>query len=125
MGLRVRVVLVVLSLLAIAALAVPLALSLADRRTAALAAERDRQLAALADSAAVSDAPLQRLVDRYFEVYGEGLLITDSDGRTLASRGLDITEPDVAGAVNHALVDAPASRWTRILPWDRHQRLAV
>ncbi len=44
MGLRVRVVLVILSLLAIAALAVPLALTLADRRTAALAAERDRQL---------------------------------------------------------------------------------
>ena len=78
MGLRVRAVLVVLLLLAIAALAFPLALSLADRRTAALAAERDRQLAALADAAAVSDAPLQRLVDRYFEVYGEGLLITDS-----------------------------------------------
>ena len=125
MGLRVRAVLVVLSLLAIAALAFPLALSLADRRTAALAAERDRQLAALADAAAVSDAPLQRLVDRYFEVYGEGLLITDSDGRTLASRGLDITEPDVARAVNHALVDAPAARWTRILPWDRHHRLAA
>jgi Tfp pilus assembly protein PilX len=70
-GLRVRVVLVVLSLLAIAALAVPLALSLADRRTAALTAERDRQLAALADSAAVPDAPLERLIDRYFEVYEE------------------------------------------------------
>jgi signal transduction histidine kinase len=125
MGLRVRAVLVVLSLLAIAALAVPLALSLADRRTAALAAERDRQLAALADAAAVADAPLQRLVDRYFEVYGEGLLITDSDGRTLASRGLDITDSDVAMAVNHALVDAPASRWTRVLPWDRRHRLAA
>ncbi len=57
MGLRVRVVLVVLSLLAIAALAVPLALSLADRRTATLAAERDRQLAALADAAAMPGSP--------------------------------------------------------------------
>ena len=70
MGLRVRVVLVVLLLLAVAALAVPLAMSLADRRTAALAAERDRQLAALADAAAMLDTPLQRLVDRYYEVYG-------------------------------------------------------
>ena len=57
MGLRVRAVLVVLSLLAVAALAVPLALSLADRRTAALAAERDRQLAALADAAAMPGRP--------------------------------------------------------------------
>ena len=122
MGLRVRVVLVVLSLLAIAALAVPLALSLADRRTAALAAERGRQLAALADSAAMPDVPLERLVDRYHQVYGEGLLIVDSDGRTLAARGLSHSEPGVATAADHALVDAPASPWTRILPWDRRQR---
>ena len=125
MGLRVRAVLVVLSLLAIAALAVPLALTLADRRTATLAAERDRQLAALADAAAVPDAPLQRLVDRYYEVYREGLLIVDSDGRPLASRALDIAEPDVATAASHALVDAPAARWTRVLPWDRHHLLAT
>ena len=119
MGLRVRVVLVVLSLLAIAALAIPLALSLADRRTATLAAERDRQLAALADAAAMPDSPLQSLVDRYYEVYGEGLLIVDSDGRTLASGGLSLADPGVATATNLALVDAPASNWARILPWDR------
>jgi signal transduction histidine kinase len=125
MGLRVRVVLVVLSLLAITALAVPLALSLADRRTAALAAERGRQLAALADSAARPDAPLEQLVDRYYQVYGEGLLIVDSDGRTVAARGLSNSEPGVATAANHALVDAPGSRWTRILPWHRRRVLAA
>jgi signal transduction histidine kinase len=125
MGLRVRVVLVVLSLLAIAALAVPLALSLADRRTATLADERGRQLAALADSAATPNAPLDRLVDRYHQVYGEGVLIVDSDGRTLAARGLTDTEPGVASVANRALVDAPTSRWSLILPWDRHQVLAA
>jgi signal transduction histidine kinase len=125
MGLRVRVVLVVLSLLAIAALAFPLALSLADRRTATLASERDRQLAALAEAAAVPDAPLRSLVDRYHDVYGEGLLIIDSDGRTLASHGLGISEPGVNAAANHALVDAPASRWGRILPWDGGRLLAT
>lgn len=125
MGLRVRVVLVVLSLLAIAALAVPLALTLADRRSATLAAERGRQLAALADSAAMPDVPLERLVDRYYEVYGEGLLIVDSDGRILAARGLSNSDPGVAGAAGHALVDAPASPWSRILPWDRRHLLAA
>ena len=124
MGLRVRVVLVVLSLLAIAALAVPLALSLADRRTAALAAERGRQIAALADSAARPDAPLAQLVDRYYEVYGEGVVIVDSDDRTLAARGLGISDPGAAAAADHALVDAPAPRWTRILPWERRRVLA-
>jgi signal transduction histidine kinase len=125
MGPRVRVVLVGLSLLAIAALAVPLALSLADRRTAELAAERDRQLAALADAAAMPDAPLQRLVDRYYEVYGEGLLIIDSDGRTLVSRELDLSEPGVTAAATRALVDAPASQWAPIRPWDRRELLAT
>ena len=125
MGLRVRIVLVVLSLLAVAALAVPLALTLANSRTATLAAERDRQLAALADAAATPDTPLQRLVDRYQEVYGEGLLIVDSDGKTLASRGLSASDPGVATAASHALVDAPATQWAPIMPWGRRSVVAT
>jgi signal transduction histidine kinase len=125
MGLRVRVVLVVLSLLTIAALAVPLALTLADRRTAALAAERSRQLSALADAAVIPNASMQRLVDRYHEVYGEGVLIVDSDGRTLTANGLSSLDPGVASAANHALVDAPEPSWARILPWHRGPVLAV
>lgn len=125
MGLRVRAILVVLLLAAVAALAVPLALTLADRRTAALAAERGRQLAAMADAAASPDTPLQRLVDRYHEVYGEGMLITDSEGHTLASRGLGIADPGVAPAVSRTLVDAPASQWERIFPWTRNRQLAT
>ena len=125
MGLRVRVVLVVLSLLAIAALAVPLALSLADRRTAALTAERGRQLAALADSAAMTDVPLQRLIDRYTEVYDEGVIVVDPDGRTLAARGLDAADSAVATAANRALADAPATPRTRILPWERRTELVA
>jgi signal transduction histidine kinase len=123
MGVRVRVILVVLSLLGIAALAVPLALTLADRRTAALATERGRQLAALADSAAMPDVPLDRLLDRYHDLYGEGLLIVDSDGQAIAARALSTADPGVATAVDHALVDAPESGWTRIMPWDRELRL--
>ncbi len=125
MGLRVRVVLVVLSLLAVVALAIPLALSVADSRTASLAAERDRQLAALADAAARPDAPLQRLVDRYHEVYGEALLIIDADGQTRASRALSMSEPGVATAASHALVDAPASKWAPIMPWERRSLIAT
>ena len=125
MGLRVRIVLVVLSLLAVAALAVPFALTLANSRTATLAAERDRQLAALADAAATPDTPLQRLVDRYHEVYGEGLLIVDSDGKTLASRGLSVSDPGIATAASHALVDAPATQWAPIMPWGRRSVVAT
>lgn len=125
MGPRVRLVLVVLLLITVAALAIPFAMSLSDRRTAALAAERDSQLSALADAAAGQDAPLQRLVDRYHEVYGEGLLVIDSDGRLLAGRALALADPGVAVAANLALVDAPASTWARILPWHSRPLLAA
>jgi len=109
MGLRVRVVLVILSLVAVVALAVPLALTLADRRTAALAAERDRQLAALAAAAATPDVPLQRLVDRYYEVYGEGVLIIDSDGQTLATPGSVMPSPRVASVwPSESMISTPS-----------------
>jgi signal transduction histidine kinase len=125
MGLRVRLVLVLLSLLAIAALAVPLGLSLADRRTATLAAERGRQLGALADAAAMPGVPLDLLVARYHEVYGEGVLVVDADGRPRAASGLGHADPAVTTAVTRALVDAPASRFTRIMPWSRDHVLAT
>lgn len=117
MGLRVRVVLVVLALLATSALAVPLAWNSAARRTAMLAEERGRQLTELAQSAAEPGIPVQDVVDRYHEVYGEGVLIVDTDGQTLAARGLTNDEPEVAAAANRALTDAPESTWPRILPW--------
>jgi signal transduction histidine kinase len=125
MGLRVRIVLVVLSLLAVVALAIPLALTLANSRTATLAAERDRQLAALADAAAVPDTPLQRLVDRYHQVYGEGLLVVDADEQAQASSGLGVSDPGVATAARNTLVDAPASQWAPIMPWDRRSLMAT
>jgi len=124
-GLRVRLVLVVLLLLAVTALAVPLALSLADRRTSELAAERDRQLAALADETAVIGAPLQQVVDRYHDVYGEGVLVVDADRKPLAGHGLTASDQAVSTALDHALVDAPTSPWTRIWPWDRHDILVT
>ena len=117
MGVRVRIVLVVLLLIVVLALAVPFALSLADRRTAALANERDRQLEALAAAAAATDVPLQLSVDRYFDVYSEGLVVMDADGRIMAARGLDAADPEVAAAVGHTIVDAPAPGWGRVLPW--------
>ncbi|AKK29775.1 ATP-binding protein [Mycobacterium sp. EPa45] len=125
MGARVRLILVVLLLLAVTALAVPLALSLADRRTSELAAERDRQLAALADEAAVVGAPLQQVVERYHDVYREGVLVVDADQKILAAHGLTSSDPGVSSALDHALVDAPTSPWSRIWPWDRRVVLAT
>ena len=88
MGLRVRALLMTLLLIATAALAIPLALSLADHRTNVLHTERERQLTTLADIAATAGAPDAELVDRYHQVYGEGAVIVDADLRTLAASGL-------------------------------------
>ena len=107
---RVRLMLVILLLFAVTALAVPLALSLADRRTSELAAERDRQATALADESAVIGAPLQQVVDRYYDVYGEGVVVVDADRKPLAAPWPHRSDPGVSSALDHALVDAPTSR---------------
>ncbi|OKH83999.1 histidine kinase [Mycobacterium sp. ST-F2] len=125
MGLRVRALLMTLLLIATAALAIPLALSLANHRTNVLHTERERQLTALADIAATAAAPDQELVDRYQQVYGEGALIVDADGRTLAASGLSAADSGVTTAAERALSDAPAAPRARIMPWDRQSMLAA
>ena len=112
-----------LLLIATAALAIPLALSLADHRTNALHTERERQLTTLADIAASAGALDTELVERYHRVYGEGALIVDADGRTLAAAGLSGTDPGVTTAAERALSDAPAAPRPRIMPWDRRPML--
>jgi signal transduction histidine kinase len=124
-GLRVRALLMTLLLIATAALAIPLALSLADRRTNALHTERERQLATLADIASTAGAPDAELVDRYHQVYREGALIIDADGRTLAAGGLSVGDPGVTIAAERALSDAPAAPHQRIMPWDRRPMLVA
>lgn len=123
MGLRVRALLMTLLLIATAALAIPLALSLADHRTNVLHTERERQLTTLADIAAGASALDTDLVERYHRVYGEGALIVDADGRTLAGAGLSGTDPGVTTAAERAVSDAPAAPRTRILPWTRQPML--
>lgn len=125
MGLRVRAVLIALLLIAALALAVPLALKQADHRTTVLDGERERQLSTLADAAAIPGAPIGALLDRYHQVYGEGVLIIDPDGRTLAASGLSGSDPGVTAAAEHALSDLPAPNRTRVLPWDRQTTLVA
>ena len=55
--------------------------------------------ATVADAAAMPNAPLRDLVDRYHELYDEGILVADSDGNPTAATGLDINQNEVRGAV--------------------------
>ncbi len=113
---RVRLVVGLLLLTAILSLSVPLALTLADRRTSSLAAERDRQLTLLAEQAASGDAT--EPVGRYHEVYGEPVLVVDADGRVLAAAGgLDPAASEAAEAIRLGLVDDPSRPLALVLPW--------
>jgi len=117
MGRRLRTVLALLALLATTALAVPLALSSADRRTSELAEERGRQVAAIAQQVALPGADQASVVRRYHELYGEGVVVVAANGRPLAEAGLDPGAAGVSDAVADALVDEPPDLWQRVLPW--------
>ncbi|MBM7507619.1 signal transduction histidine kinase [Nocardioides salarius] len=120
---RVRLVVGLLLVGALLALSVPLALALGDRRTAALAVERDRQLSVLAELAA-REGDVAAAVARYHEVYDEDVLVTDATGRVLAGAGaLDTGEAEVAEAVRVGLVGQPTPALERVLPWTRDQPL--
>lgn len=113
---RVRLVVGLLLLTAVLSLSVPLALTLADRRTSRLAAERDRQLTLLAEAAASGDAT--EPARRYHDLYGEPVLVVDADGRLLATAGdLDPAAPDAAEAIRLGLVADPSRPLPRVLPW--------
>jgi signal transduction histidine kinase len=113
---RVRLVVGLLLLTAVLSLSVPLALTLADRRTSRLATERDRQLSVLAEETASGDA--SEVASRYQAVYGEPVLVVDADGRVLAAAGdLDPGAPDTAEAIRLGLLDDPSRPLPRVLPW--------
>src|SRR5688572_15032425 len=114
---RVQLVVGLLLLGTLLALAFPLATTLADRRTARLASERDRQMAVIAEAAA-SGQPVAELVDRYHDVYGEPVLVVDADGQELSLAGdLDAGAASVRGALRIGLVGVPPVAMRRILPW--------
>ncbi|MFC5729739.1 MULTISPECIES: sensor histidine kinase [Nocardioides] len=113
---RVRLVVGLLLLTTVLSLSVPLALTLAERRTSRLAVERDRQLAVLAEEAASGDAT--QLVERYHAVYGEPVLVVDADGRVIAAAGeLDPSSPEVAESIRLGLLDDPSRPLPLVFPW--------
>ena len=122
MGRRVRWVVVVLLLLAIGSLAIPLALTSADRRTSELADERRAQLIELGNTIAADPddrVTIDQVIARYALVYGEPVVVADADGKEVAtSPGFGLTEDGVTSEVRRALVDEPPEAWATVLPWD-------
>lgn len=134
---RVRLVTLLLLLVAVGSMAVPLALTLADRRTSALLEERDTQLQVLAQavvngerpvsaaadtagsgSSSIGPALLREAVRRYAEVYREPVLIVDPDQKVLAAAGeIDAHSPDVEDAVQRLLTNDGQQPFPRVVPW--------
>lgn len=116
---RVRLVVGLLLLVTIASLAVPLALTVGDRRATRLFSERDRHLVSLAEHVAGGDLVLRRAswAERYIEVYDEPVIVVDVDGQPVDGGGLDVDDPGVAEAIRLGLAGEPAPAPRRIWPW--------
>ncbi len=140
---RVRLVTLLLLLVAVGSMAVPLALSEADRRTSALLDERDRQLQVLAQavlddepplspaldttgsgSSSMGPALLREAVQRYVDVYREPVLIIDPDRKVLAAAGeIDANAPNVEDAVQRQLMNERQQPFPRVTPWTTQEVL--
>ncbi|MEW1957102.1 HAMP domain-containing sensor histidine kinase [Kineococcus sp. NPDC059986] len=129
---RLVLVLTLLSVLAVAAFAVPLAASTSAARTTQFLLVRTGDLDRLAATAAVAGdgggsagggaATLAEDVARHHELYGEPVLVVDARGRVRASAGLGsdpLARADTAAAVDAALRNQPAAVPEALWPWSR------
>ncbi|MGI5237468.1 ATP-binding protein [Dactylosporangium sp. CA-139066] len=124
MRVRLGAVYLVLLLLVLAALEVPLALSIAGRDTQRLVADRladATRFATLAEPAlrASDTVELEAELTRYDDVYGVGAIVVDQDAQEVVrSRGdIRLTDEDVLRQAHRALEGREASDDGTIYPW--------
>lgn len=127
---RLLLVLSVFAVLAVAAFAVPLLASTAAERTQRFVLSRtaalDRFAAFAQQTGSDPGDPVEALVGAvaigqeaaaFADVYGEGVLVVDGTGRTVAAAGLTPGDDGVAAAVDAALRNQPVGRPERVTPW--------
>ncbi|MFJ2516343.1 sensor histidine kinase [Streptomyces griseoviridis] len=125
---RVQAVLLMFVVLAVAAFAVPLLLFTASDRTQEWALARSSDLdrfASLADQAAATGdtSALTAEARRYTQLYGEGLVVTDTRRRPLVETGgVRAGEPAVARLLDAALRNQTAHPSGALRPWSHGQR---
>jgi signal transduction histidine kinase len=118
---RMLIGLLLLGGVSLVAVLVPLLGALASARTQALVLQRG---AALDEIVAVATStrddepvPLQRYLDRFFEVHGEPVLVVDGEGRPMAAVG-EIPDPDRADRMLlSAQRNLPQYDLPVVLPW--------
>ncbi|MEU7476066.1 HAMP domain-containing sensor histidine kinase [Lentzea sp. NPDC042327] len=110
---RLLVVLLLFSLSAVTAFAVPLLMSTASERTQRFVIGRTADLdrfATLPNDLVVAEAL------RYTEVYGEEVVVVDAAGRPLVESGMAVA--DVSSQIDAALRNQPAAPVRTVLPWN-------
>jgi signal transduction histidine kinase len=118
---RLLMVLSLLSLIAVAAFAVPLLVSTAAERTERLVLSRTADLDRFSVLAQQSDPEtgvlLAQEIRAYWELYREGVVVVDRTGRARIGIGLRTRDPGVRAAVDAALRNQPAARPERLWPF--------
>ncbi|WP_255175833.1 sensor histidine kinase [Rhodococcus sp. 06-1474-1B] len=118
---RVLVVLMVYSAVVVLALSVPLGLLLGRERAQrfgenrAAAATYFAELSSREDES--GDSRIRESVQRYNDLYGEGIVVVDRTGAVRAASGLDTTRTDVQQAVAGALRNQRGGLPSSVTPW--------
>ncbi|MCX6492534.1 MAG: sensor histidine kinase, partial [Rhodococcus sp.] len=118
---RVLVVLMVYSAVVVLALSVPLGLLLGRERAQrfgenrAAAATYFAELSSREDES--GDSRIRESVQRYNDLYGEGIVVVDRTGAVRAASGLDATRTDVQQAVAGALRNQRGGLPSSVTPW--------
>lgn len=121
-------VLTILGALTVVAFALPLMLTQAESRTRELVLTRQNDLqrfAALADSWAIG-GPSGSLFDElraYQQLYGEPIAVVSTRGVPAFSVGLDLTDPEAAGAIARAVRNQPQASDELITPGGPERRV--
>ncbi|REC97079.1 signal transduction histidine kinase [Microbacterium sp. AG157] len=119
---RVLLPLLVFGLIAVIAVLIPIAQSIADSRTQQIALQRQASLDQVVQRARTAlvqggTSSLQAYVDRFHAVYGEAVLVLDEKGDAVASAGglsPGLNVRSIAGAASRAI---PQVSLPRVTPW--------
>ncbi|SFQ56330.1 Signal transduction histidine kinase [Amycolatopsis arida] len=119
---RLLLVLVAFALATVAAFAAPLLASTAEQRTQELVIARLADLdrfAVLAQQAVDSGAAAALVADveRYTELYDEGVAVVDAARSPLVQAGLSVADPAVRARVEGALRNQPSPHPPALRPW--------
>ncbi|MGA9873139.1 MAG: HAMP domain-containing sensor histidine kinase [Rhodococcus sp. (in: high G+C Gram-positive bacteria)] len=120
---RVLLVLMIYSTVVVLALSVPLALLVGRERVQRFAENRSAAVTFFAELSSREDASgmprIRESLQRYNDLYDEGIVIVDRNGTVRASAGLDVDRTDVQQAIAGALRNQRGDVPSGLTPWSQ------